>query len=181
MTNRIVSDLIGTMRNFFMINPSSDSSSPSSGTHKAGELTVNASGHLYLCTSSGTPGTWRRISVIDKKQIVFTVSGELETSTGSLRIYNRYGFTLTITEVFLSVGTPSVGSNIKVNVKNSGTTIFETDTYAEITATEYTTSKTTGLTSEKLFEHGDYLTVDIVAVGSTTAGSDLTIIIVAEA
>jgi hypothetical protein len=35
--------------------------SPTSGTHEAGELVLDANANLYLCKVTGTPGTWKRI------------------------------------------------------------------------------------------------------------------------
>ena len=41
-----------------ILGPSSASGPPNGGTHKMGELYVDANGVLYFCTASGTPGTW---------------------------------------------------------------------------------------------------------------------------
>lgn len=37
------------------------SGSPSTGTWQVGDLSVDARGFAYLCTSAGTPGSWQRI------------------------------------------------------------------------------------------------------------------------
>jgi len=35
---------------------------PTHGHHEQGELLVDADGRLWLCTKTGTPGTWRRLA-----------------------------------------------------------------------------------------------------------------------
>ena len=40
---------------------SSGAGAPTTGTHEAGELMVDANADLYLCKVSGTPGTWNKI------------------------------------------------------------------------------------------------------------------------
>jgi hypothetical protein len=40
---------------------SSFSGPPTSGTHEAGELVLDANANLYLCKVSGVPGTWNQI------------------------------------------------------------------------------------------------------------------------
>lgn len=41
--------------------PAGGAGAPASGTHAAGELAVDASGILRICTSGGSPGTWARV------------------------------------------------------------------------------------------------------------------------
>jgi hypothetical protein len=38
---------------------------PSSGSHTQGEVYVDSSGDVFVCTSNGTPGTWRKVSYSD--------------------------------------------------------------------------------------------------------------------
>lgn len=40
--------------------PASSAGRPTSGAHTNGELYMDSAGTLFVCTVSGTPGTWRR-------------------------------------------------------------------------------------------------------------------------
>lgn len=44
------------------ITPAGSSGAPSSGAHSAGELNVDSAGVAWVCTASGTPGTWARVA-----------------------------------------------------------------------------------------------------------------------
>lgn len=108
---------------------------------------------------------------------IFTVDGNLEVNTGKLRIYNQYGISRTITKVFLSVSTPPVGASVIVDINKSGTTIFSNQTHRpQITPGNYTGQTTVIDTAG--WNDGEYLTMDVDQVGSTTSGSYLTVHIV---
>lgn len=178
--NRFISDLVGTMRSFFRIKPSEDTSSPTEDPHKAGELTVNSLGNLYICKASGTPGTWVKVGTDIKSQITFTFAGDIEVTTGALRIYNRFGVDLTILEVFACVNTLPVlggsGAGIECDVKINGTSIFDWEKLPPYITTSYTSYVTSFVTST--WEAGDYFTVDTNPIDNISNGSDLTVIIV---
>ena len=44
--------------------PSGTTGRPTTGAHTKGELFMDSAANLYVCTVSGTPGTWRRVSTI---------------------------------------------------------------------------------------------------------------------
>lgn len=104
-----------------------------------------------------------------------SVSGALTAGTGKHRIYNDTGSTLTVRAVRASVGTASAGSSIICDVNKNGTTIFTTQANRPtLAAAAVTTGKLTNMDVTTLAD-GDYLTVDIDQIGSTTAGSDLVV------
>jgi hypothetical protein len=79
-----------------------------------------------------------------------------------------------LTKVRIGVGTAPTGASVIVDVKKNGTTIFTTTGnrpaisaggFSGVSGTPDTPSVTTN----------DYLTVDVSQVGSTVAGSDLTV------
>src|SRR5581483_1432120 len=43
--------------------PQSYSGKPTTGAHLRGELLCDAAGVLWFCTSSGTPGTWKKVTL----------------------------------------------------------------------------------------------------------------------
>jgi hypothetical protein len=108
----------------------------------------------------------------------FTREGTLAVVVGTRKVYNDTGRTLTLLPVRASVVTAPVGASILVDVHKNGTTIFTTQSGRPEIAAAGTTDKsaTPDVTS---WADGDYLTVDIDQIGSTTAGADLTVEITA--
>ncbi len=43
--------------------PKSTAGAPTSGAHSRGDLVVDSAGALFICITSGTPGTWRKVVV----------------------------------------------------------------------------------------------------------------------
>jgi len=105
-------------------------------------------------------------------QAIFTGGGELEVGSGYFRIYAPVA--MTIDKVFAAVTTAPTGDAIIVDVNKNGTTIFTTQgSRPSIAATEYTDeSDTPDVTT---LAAGDYLTFDIDQIGSTVAGSNITV------
>jgi len=102
--------------------------------------------------------------------LTFTV--ELYVVTAKPRYYST--FDGTITEIAVSVGTAPIGADVIVNIYKNGTTIFDSPSgrptipdgsYFDLSSTADTATLSTG----------DYLTVSIDQVGSSFAGSDLTV------
>lgn len=97
---------------------------------------------------------------------VFTRQGSLTAFTGTSRLYmERSG---TVAKVRASVGVAPVGSGVVVDLKKNGTSIGYPVTIAAGAFTAFVTPNV-AVTS------GDYLTVDILSVGSVTPGSGLTV------
>lgn len=96
---------------------------------------------------------------------VFSTVGVAYIRTGTHRFYVERASTLT--KVRAAVGTPATGSPITVAVRVNGTVVST----VSIPAGDYTNTSTPAVA----LAVGDYLTVDITAVGSTTSGADLTV------
>jgi hypothetical protein len=107
--------------------------------------------------------------------VTWSYSGTLAVTTGTFRWYNDTGRTLTITKIRASVGTAPTGASVICDVNKNGTTVFTTQsnrpTIAVSTNTALGTPNVTSLAD------GDYLTVDIDQIGSSTPGSNLTVTI----
>jgi len=54
--------LKGTTKNDFRITPAASPGAPSSGQHFIGEESVDSVGSRFVCTVSGTPGTWLQLA-----------------------------------------------------------------------------------------------------------------------
>lgn len=102
---------------------------------------------------------------------VYTVNGTLSVGSGAQRFYMPSN--ATIAQVRASVSQAPVGSSIIVDVNKNGTTIFTTQgDRPTILAAGFTDTSVPAVTS---LVSGDYLTIDIDQVGSTTPGSNLTV------
>jgi hypothetical protein len=112
-----------------------------------------------------------------KQQVIFTVDGELEVVAGVLKIPNVTGRTLTLSKVYLIVGAAPVDASLIVDVNIDGTTIFTNQAHRPVILTTATTGSSTDLDVTS-WADGSYLTMDVDQIGSTTAGSDLTVVIV---
>lgn len=108
----------------------------------------------------------------------FSVTGSVSAATGKHRIYNDCGTALTIRAVRASVGTAPAGSALTVDVNKNGSTIFSTQTNRPSIAAGSNTAKAPAINTTSIAD-GEYFTVDVDAVGSTTAGADLTVQILA--
>lgn len=108
------------------------------------------------------------------RQTIFTIAGQLEVTSNPLRVYNKFGFTQTISGIFLSVDTVPSGSAIIVDVNKDGTTIFTTQGNRPQIAAGVNTGSSYTIDVDS-WADGEYLTVDVDQVGSTQAGEDLTV------
>lgn len=133
------------------------------------EATDNSNNALAWVTATGGV----RGANVNYSPVIFAKAGTLTTGTGAGRIYNDSGHTWTIRSVRASVGTAPVGSDIEVDVNLNGSTIFS-GTKPTIADGANTSGKLTSMTTTS-WADGQYMTVDIDAIGSGTAGSDLVV------
>lgn len=101
---------------------------------------------------------------------VFTRQGSLLPQVGTQRFYvERTG---TLTSVRATLGTPSAGSPVVVDVLKNGSSVLSAP--IQVAAGNYTA---TGTISNSSVSAGDYYTVTILGIGSVTAGANLTVTI----
>ena len=140
-------------------------------------LGVGADGQVLVADSTQPTGLrWQNNSFILISLPAYSKQGTLTTGTGLLRL--PIDGTYTVVGTRLMVGTAPTGADIILDVKKNGTTIYTTAANRpKITAGTHAggpgaTPDVTALAA------GDYLTVDVVQVGSGVAGSDLTVVVV---
>lgn len=111
-----------------------------------------------------------------ESMITYGKAGPAYVTTGKLRY--KFPFAATIVGVSVSVDTAPTGADIIVDVNKNGTTIFTTQANrprvvagAFSTAAEVTNMNVTSIAA------GDYITIDVDQVGSTVAGSDLSVFV----
>jgi len=120
----------------------------------------------------------RYVKLPEKHYYTYTVAGDLTAAAGTLRVPNRTGASLTISGVYLDAGTAPTGAAIIADVHENGTTIFTTQSNRPQIAAGATSGSSTTIEAAT-WENGNYLTVDIDQIGSTIAGADLTVTVVA--
>lgn len=115
----------------------------------------------------GDPGA----APVYKETFPFAVTGALTVKTYANRFYVADNYT--VLGIRASVGTAPTGAAILVDVNKNDTSIFAAPADRPSIAAGSNTAQVTpsGLT----LAAGDYLTVDVDQIGSTVAGSDLTV------
>lgn len=95
--------------------------------------------------------------------------GTLSVTTGTARWYAPRD--IEITKIRPFVGTAPAGSSLNIRVNKNGSSIHT------LSVSAGQNSATSNVSTPIEINEGDYLTVDITAVGSSTAGSDLKLIV----
>lgn len=101
------------------------------------------------------------------------MTGDVTLLTGTMRLYNDTGSTLTISTVRASVGTAPTGASLIVDIHKNGTTIFTTQANRPTIAVS--TNTDTGTPDVTSWPNGEYLTMDVDQIGSTVAGAQLVV------
>ncbi len=146
------------------------------------DIDAIAVGAANLCVvldipSGGAPASSSSGAVMHNEIITFSFDGQQGVEAGTLRWYNKWGTTITITRIFIGANTAPVGAAIIVDVNKNGTTIFTNQAHRPQIADGANTGVTTDIDVNTLTDV-DYLTVDRDQVGSSSKGMDLVVEIV---
>lgn len=117
-------------------------------------------------TSAGGPG--QRVTV------TWSRDGAATVTAGAMRWYNRTGAARTVHGVWPAAGTAPTGADLVVDVNKNGATIFSTQANRPRVAAGGN-GGALAVPDVTSIADGDYLTVDIDAVGSGVAGADVTV------
>lgn len=109
------------------------------------------------------------------KILPYSYSGPLAVNVGSFRLYNDSGTSWTIAGIRASLGAAPAGAAVIVDISKNGTTVFTTQANRPTIAAGSNTSGNVTNMDVKTVAAGEYLTVDIDQIGSTSAGTDLTV------
>jgi hypothetical protein len=139
-------------------------SDPASGV--AGDRYFNTTDNVQrIYTGTG----W---SYANELVMPYVFSGTLATKTGVLRLYNNSDSAWVIYRSDVYVSTAPTGSSAIFGVRKNGAA-------ASITLTVAAAGNSASSTTKLSVAVGDYLTVDLSQVGSTVAGSDAQVTILA--
>lgn len=108
----------------------------------------------------------------------FGILGTLEAGVGVQKFYNDTGQPLLIRAVRVSLGTAPTGADAIFDVNINGASIFTSGNRPRVTAGNTTSGKNTSIASTA-WPDGQALTFDVDQIGSSVAGADLTVQILA--
>ena len=126
---------------------------------------LQASNNLSDVSSATTSRENLNISILQKS---YRFSGPLQVTTGTGRIWIHKACTLTQIDIFAATAPVGNDATLRINKNGSSATT--------VTLSDGSTSNT-GISANVSFSAGDYLTVDITAVGSNNYGADLYMIL----
>ena len=128
-------------------------------------MTAAVAGTDYYSPSSAQP----------ESMIVAASDETTALTTGTAKTTFRMPYAFSLTSIKASLTTASTGANIIVNVRKNGTSIFSTNLSIDATETTSVTAATPYVftTNPTSFAADDVVTIDIVQVGSTLAGTGL--------
>lgn len=124
----------------------------------------------------GTKYAPTNVGVVPPIITLGTKEGNLSVSTDPFKFYNLYGTSRIITKVFLSVSTAPTVTNLKVDVKIDGASIFTSGFEAIIVAGAVTGFETDF--ADPSWPSNSYLEWEILQVGSGNPGADLVVHVV---
>lgn len=112
------------------------------------------------------------VLVVPIEAHTFAVTGTVAVATGKSRIYLEEAYA--VETVRAAVNTAPTGAALIIDLNKNGTSIYGAqENRPSIQAG--TNSALGGTPSVQTFAAGDYITVDVDAVGSSTPGADLTV------
>jgi hypothetical protein len=133
-----------------------------------GVISASANGSITLPSGSKIGQVPIRAGEEPTQYVQLNQSGELPITTGTVRWYVPSD--ITVEKIIANLGEAPVGSNINIRLNKNGVSFHTISVPENVTQN---TSNNLNLTANE----GDYFTVDITGVGSSTAGSDLNLVI----
>ena len=172
--------------NTITIDPSGSETLNGSAT----SMTIDRQYDVYWFKCDGTqwfidgahePANEGRLDTLEARSeaIIIAASDEtsdLETGTAKLTFQMPYAFTLT--EVRATLTTAATGATFECDVNDGGTTIFSTPLTIDVSETTSTSAISQHVLSDTALADGAIITVDIVTVGSSVAGTGLKIYLI---
>lgn len=150
--------------------------SAGTGLTGGGDLSTNRTISANFGTTAGTVAQGNHTHTLTFSLTSFYKSGTLSVTTGTQLL--PVDGTYTIVGTRLTAGTAPVGAAIIVDVNKNGTTIYTTQANRPTIADGAQTGGPGSAPDVTALSAGDYLSVDIDQVGSSTAGSDLTVSVI---
>lgn len=154
---------------------------PAAPTVPSAASTVTAETSFAQSSSAGAAATYSRgdhthgSPTQPAETVMFGFTGTAVITTGVLRWYNRTGRTLTIIGAWVAANTAPTGADMRADVNKNGTTIFTTQGNRPTAAAATNGGGISATPDVTSVSDGDFLTADIDVVGSSVAGSNVTV------
>lgn len=132
-------------------------------------------GNQITCAADGLLVAAAAPVVADQDLAVFFRTGPLTVTTGVSRF--KFPFAATIINVTAAVNTAPTGSDIILDVNKGGVTIFTTQANRPRILAGTFQETVDAVPDITAVANDEYLTVDVDQVGSSVAGSDLTVFV----
>lgn len=146
------------------------------GLTGGGDISTNRTISANFGTTSGTVAEGNHTHTLTFSLTSFFKTGALTATTGTQRL--PIDGTYTIVGTRLMVGTAPTGASIIVDINKNGTTIYSTQANRPSIAAGANSGGPGAAPDVASLAAGDYLTVDVDQIGSTVAGSDLTVSVI---
>lgn len=146
------------------------------GLTGGGDLSADRSLAVSFGSTGTTVAAGNHTHTLTFSLPAYSKQGVLTTTTGTMRL--PIDGTYTIVGTRLMVGTAPTGTSLIVDVNKNGTTIYSTQANRPTIAISANAGGPGTAPDVTSLAAGDYLTVDIDQVGSTVAGSDLTVVVI---
>jgi hypothetical protein len=128
-------------------------------------------GELFAQVPAGDE--YNLLKTVPVQQALLTVEGSLAVALHPLRLYNVTGLARSIQKIFLAVSSAPFGSDIEVDILKDGTSIFTSSPKPKILDGQFTGQ--VALIDLPNWAANSYLQAQILSVGSSIAGSHLSI------
>lgn len=140
-------------------------------------IPVGADAEALTADSTDPEGVdWQTVGGGPGQRVTVTWSrdGDATVTTGGMRWYNRSGGGRTIYGVWPAVGVAPTGADLVLDVHKNGATIFSTQANRP-RVTAGSNGGALAVPDVTTIADGEYLTVDIDAIGSGVPGADVSV------
>ena len=129
---------------------------------------------------SGLSSSTGIVGINETESFIIAASDETtDLSTGTAKVTFRMPYAFKVTEVRGSLSTVATGATlVTVDVNESGTTILSTKLTFDASESTTTTAATAAVISDAALADDAEVTIDIDAVGNTTAGKGLKVTLI---
>jgi hypothetical protein len=140
---------------------------PSTGTFAVGDFVVSQTGHVYVCTVAGSPGTWVDLIQLIDVWIPFTIPGTVTAGVNAFKIPIVGTAAGSVFGMRLALGTAGT-TTTTVGLLRDGTTAMFTTNPSMATGVTLSTTSGTPIGSPT-FTSSNWFQVSVIGAGTGAA------------
>jgi hypothetical protein len=141
---------------------------PTTGTFAVGDHVITQTGHVYICTVAGSPGTWVDIVTLIDVWIPFTIPGTLSAGVNAFRIPIVGTAAGSVFGMRIALSTAGTSTST-IGLARDGTTAMFT-TNPTITSGNNLSSTSGVPIGSPTFTSSNWFQVNVVGAGTGAAG-----------